>query len=972
MASNRVVIVGLITWILSSHVALAGPEPAPRAIYLGQDGHDYCSPDGRLAPDDIQDLHLRIEGLEPDQQILEADFARSGGGEWTYSARPEPTSHFRAQILRDPGATTADVFLEPSHDDRQFDLHIDLHESGGVRHEIDVHCGRSDPNLFMPQAVLGARWVGQDGHDLTGRRPAVGPDGFQDARIGLQGLSKILEIKAIHLDGGAAGQWDCGPNHDGVNDAELVWDANDPSKGSLFFSPSGDLGGRKLVLSVSYTNGKAQSIAIEAGATNPALAMPLPAPVALDDQSSKAMTMRWIGQDEPAPNRVRGDVHIELSGVPQGKQILAAAISDFCGGCWVWCPQTAQACFYPASPSQSDLQPLKNPTAHEKFALIKFSRKQPERNESLESIFEALPLRIQRRRDSPTVDLFFPPFRDERDARMMLRVLLSSSEGSPCATAICTFQGGACDPLLRDDLPADIFADGHPGDDLNALAAKAGHIHLLPGTYKLTKPLVLNRPIAIIGSRDVTVEFSQPSSAPLWQDAIELGASNITLQGFSIRFATPVRWDLKTFGESAVLKAVTGRRSASGELDPLVNLTVEKMDIELAALAHVPEPGREQPNADLIRFGQATSGKIIGNTLRGGCTDVMHGPWEITDNSYLGAMPGTMVWDTFAAHYVHDLVLAQNHVAPVEPCGKTWRFFVMTQVGHHTQVLDNAVQNIGMKDADRLENPNAPEIVLTESYRVNYEGRLAGICAQGRVVQIPLVLYGRVAPGFVLSILSGSHAGEYFRIALPLSPTSFLLDAPLPPDLWKGDFAVSIGQGFTDGTWERNLIDARGGGSSLFVLAGSHWNQKVLDNHLLGGKESMRIGSEATECPGMWGWSRTPFFDLLLQRNLCDDSLRGIGLNVSGDVHARTFWGRTYLTARMRQNTIRWSPEFLQMCQSKTPNAAGVPQSIMIGGSSGPDPLQMRVSLNANALEAPPGVEQRPPVTVNRATVEPR
>ena len=313
-----------------------------------------------------------------------------------------------------------------------------------------------------------------------------------------------------------------------------------------------------------------------------------------------------------------------------------------------------------------------------------------------------------------------------------------------------------------------------------ALIARAGHVRLSPGIYGLDAPLILNKPVAVTGPREAVLQFSQNDSAPPWRDAIELGASNVTLSGFSIRFATPVRWDLRRFGASAVLVAVGGRRTAAGLLDPLVNLTIENMDIESAALQRVPEPGREEPNADLMRLGQATSGKIMGNTLRGGTTDVMHGSWEIPDNNYRGAVPGTMVWDTFAAHYAHDLVVAHNQVAPVEPCGKTWRFFVLTQSGNRVAVTDNTVTNVGMKDADKLENPNAPEIVLTESYRLNYEGRPAAICADGRIVQIPLVTYGLVEPGCIVSILSGPHAGAYFHVAQPLSPTAFLLDQPLP------------------------------------------------------------------------------------------------------------------------------------------------------------------------------------------------
>jgi hypothetical protein len=69
-----------------------------------------------------------------------------------------------------------------------------------------------------------------------------------------------------------------------------------------------------------------------------------------------------------------------------------------------------------------------------------------------------------------------------------------------------------------------------------------------------------------------------------------------------------------------------------------------------------------------------------------------------------------------------------------------------------------------MRDNDKMPNPNAPEIMLTESYRLNYEGFPARVSADGWIVQIPLMMYWKVEPGCILSILSGPHAGEYFRI----------------------------------------------------------------------------------------------------------------------------------------------------------------------------------------------------------------
>jgi hypothetical protein len=157
--------------------------PALHAVYLGQDGRDYCTTDSQLGPNDIQDLHLRLEALPAGEEITAATFTRNGGGAWSYSNLPQRTRHFRAALLRTPQADAADVHLEPTYDAGAFDLHIELEYASGHKAELDMHCGRSDSNRFMPQAILQAHWIGQDGHDLTRPTPTVGPDGFQDARI---------------------------------------------------------------------------------------------------------------------------------------------------------------------------------------------------------------------------------------------------------------------------------------------------------------------------------------------------------------------------------------------------------------------------------------------------------------------------------------------------------------------------------------------------------------------------------------------------------------------------------------------------------------------------------------------------------------------------------------------------------------------------------------------------------------------
>src|SRR5262249_7429987 len=58
-----------------------GPRPSIR--WAGQDGHDYVSPNNRLEPSEIQDMHLVISGLDPRREVMFVDVTTtSGGDQW--------------------------------------------------------------------------------------------------------------------------------------------------------------------------------------------------------------------------------------------------------------------------------------------------------------------------------------------------------------------------------------------------------------------------------------------------------------------------------------------------------------------------------------------------------------------------------------------------------------------------------------------------------------------------------------------------------------------------------------------------------------------------------------------------------------------------------------------------------------------------------------------------------------------------
>src|SRR6202035_3155383 len=148
------------------------------------------------------------------------------------------------------------------------------------------------------------------------------------------------------------------------------------------------------------------------------------------------------------------------------------------------------------------------------------------------------------------------------------------------------------------------------------------------------------------------------------------------------------------------------------------------------------------------------------NILKGGTTEFVGGPWQVVGNTYEGTLPGTFTAAAFAGHYTHDLVLSNNQAQPVGPSGKTYRFLVLTQSGIGDVVKNNNVVGIGPMDNDTEPNPNATEVVLTESYDVMYEGAPMTISPDGRIVQVSSVLSGSVQAGDVLSILAGPNAGQ--------------------------------------------------------------------------------------------------------------------------------------------------------------------------------------------------------------------
>jgi hypothetical protein len=888
--------------------------PGPSATWVGQDGRDLVGPSSEGKPSDVPDIHIALSGLPPGRTIVEAKITMEGGGHWQYGGNPGP---WAAAIERTPRSTRADLFIEPAGIEAGRAFMIELRYDDGLISRVAVHGRRTNPNQRMPGAALAATWVGQEPSDWTGAEPGVGPDGCQDARLALSRLSPRAEIKSLLIAASSGSRWRFGANAEGDPSAELVRDPGDPTRADLYFQPVGDLSGQVLELAIIYASGKTDAATVRAGKTAGSMRM---LPVRLPEPIDNTIRARWLGQDRAAGARA-GDVHVALTGIPAACTIAAATLSDAVRGCWVY-----------------DGKPTNPPGVDD------------------------APLVLRQGADPTRAELFFAPVRDVSERKLTLR--LEFSDGN---RAIVDFPGGGCDVRLRVPETAGTAFQARPGDDLHELVNRHRTVQLAPGTYRLGRPLVLNEQVTLRGAPGALLLFAQAADQPPWPAAIIVHRSRTTLDGFAVRFAGRTRWKADVpFGPALIGMTET---SDNSHPDPRIGLTFTNLDIE-APPAENPSAWEDAPR--LLRLVNARSGRVARNRLRGGMIELFDGPWEIVENTYLGTPPGTMSHAVIAAHNTYDLVVSRNKARPAGPIGKTWRFLVLTGSGAGDRIEENEIIGIGPRDDDTIPWVNAPEIMLTESYRLFFEGKPAAIAAGGRIVSVgqgkPLGPAPRT--GSVVAVLAGSHPGHWRRITQVIDPTTFLLEEPLPP----GTDRIAMTTGFVAETFARNTIDTRGGArANNLVLPGNHFGTRVLDNHLLGARDAFEITAYPTEAPGIWGWSHVPFLDGLIAGNTIEDAAGGGIVGVLHSEYTKSSRGRTYMTATLRENTVKWSPAFLAGHSRRSgTESGGVPPGLTIGFKPALDPGELVLATRNNRLDAPAGTAGGAAVRVHAAILNGR
>ena len=690
-----------------------------------------------------------------------------------------------------------------------------------------------------------------------------------------------MELREIVVTGHDGATWRTGVNAAGNHAAWFQKDPSDPTRGTLFFQPVSAWKKENLKIQVLYGNEKTDFASVEADSVKP------DTPASRPEARNLAKLELESSWSQPSgDSATRGLVELRLKGLPL-KRVQAAALSNPAGEAWLFLGDRANG-----------------------FEVASYP----------------LPLLWQSGPDRSQATLKFPPVRDETDSKLDLRIRFEDGDES-----IAIIQGGSADVSLRSAPAQGADRVARPGDDLSKLLEASGHIHLSKGTYKLNEPLVLERAVKIDADPGATLEFSQAANSPPWTAAIKIHAGQTTLDGLQIRFRGPVRWDRDVSYGPAVIGTTDNRDSA--RTDARAGLVIRNLNIDC------PLPSSDWEEAPRsLRLVTATSGLIQNNTIRGGAIELTGGPWKIEGNTHLGTPPGTYAFSVISAHHTHDLQVIANKTYAAGVSGKTWRFLVLTVGGWKDDIRENTILDVGPRDTD-IHSENAPEIILTESYRLRFEGTPRALSTDRRVLVIPDPQGDSGEPGDMLAILAGKHAGQFRRVSQRIDRTTYLLDTPLPPVEEIPVISLSA-QGFTRTRFQGNSIDARGSAQAAgFVLAGNHHGTRVVENTVRGCGDAFRIISFPTEQPGPWGWSHMPMFGIDVRGNRIEGAERGMTLAVEHGPPIASNRGRVYYSGWLRDNVIAHDTNSSKLAQ------------FVIGDSRTLDKNELVLSLGNNRLE---------------------
>ena len=339
----------------------------------------------------------------------------------------------------------------------------------------------------------------------------------------------------IRIVGPGGLSWESGPNHKLLPSAELIRDPKDPSQADLFFQPSRDLSGQRLKLTAIYDNDQLDTTTIVAGPCDPKLrAAQSPLPNLTADLGHRSLAGPGWGQ----PRRGRGRSRRDLG---------AAGLACDCG------------------------------SRAQQFAAGRVDLRREGRSSRRGGRSGLAIGRSSRARDRKSIDVFFPPYRDESKSTMTLRLIAADGRSS-----IVTFPGGSCDPGKRSAVPARDASTARPGDDLQSLVDRFGSVTLSPGNVPSAATARAEPAGGAfgVGWRRRSC-FLRPASEAPWSSAIKIHCGNTTLSGFAVRFEGPIRWNNEVEYGPAVIGMTDN--FDSGHDDPKFNVVFKHLDLEIPA-----------------------------------------------------------------------------------------------------------------------------------------------------------------------------------------------------------------------------------------------------------------------------------------------------------------------------------------------------------------------------------------------------
>lgn len=806
-----------------------------------------------------------------------------------------------------------------------------------------------------------ATYVGQSNSvDLVGVDAAVGSDSVRDLEITLNGLppaSALRTVRSIKLTGPSGFAWEYGANLAGSANAEFFRSANGLS-GSLFINPTIrsnlDVNGVPLGSStgglITLANGAALAIKVEyaydgqtptdetvqvppvvAGLASPPLSMtPTVTPANLLDEPLVALNV--FAAQETAPVTRLGYVHIQLTNLP-AKQFGELTISNQAGYSW------------------SSLAPTTDYRYHKRIEVVRTGT-------------------------GPTADLYFSPVRNESvnvtgvdPARnMILRYsYVGDNDGATQEPNqyVKHFAGGNWD---SDAIFEPIPTTQYPGAITTESTLRSALLDPQYGVITLSssaaisitdvQALQINHSVRIVGqgggaTLQVNATSWTPTSTPGVFYTTNAGIGNrrirIELYNITIQFDAVASWfnrATNSTADVAVINLNANRAVHSLQLDSLV----VKSPPSLQGTA--PGPTNWVMNVDLLRTEGNDRGEIVNNYFYGGTVATAGGPWTITGNTHLGAVAAyTHSPGAFSSGGSRDLILRNNTVyqAASVPNGRIARLVNLEDSSFNALIEGNSFTG----GIDGTEGQNNPEIIVTETNEVYYEGRVGAVSADGRVLRLlkpsAAVDYrGFTSPddptyaGWVVSILNerdaignpNPYAGKWYLAAqrIETTPPTYLMRDPMPP----GDYVISVGAGFRHNRYLSNTIDmgtlGAGGMSARpttgIVLEGAAFDAQVVGNTIKGGSHqstwtSAAIavnavqtnknpgGNEVVPFPIPTNWSRLPSFDVMVVGNTIRNVPNGIYVHTAQAKDVRSTYGRRLVTATIEENKFEYDQSFL-------------------------------------------------------------